>query len=126
MAKVRVLLDTNALLLPFQFGINLEAELARLLGSCDILVPSSVAGELARLRRFKHHLAASRLRLKYKVVECSAEPTVDDALANLALRLGAVVVTCDRLLQKKLLERGVRVVVMRGKNHLVLLPGGNA
>ena len=34
-----VLLDANALLMPFQFRINLEAELRRLLGDVDIVVP---------------------------------------------------------------------------------------
>ena len=42
MARLRVVLDANALMLPFQFSINLDVELGRLLGECDVYVPSSV------------------------------------------------------------------------------------
>src|SRR5438309_11102935 len=41
-----VLLDTNALLMPFQFHVHLEAELHRLLGDDEIAVPSLVLSEL--------------------------------------------------------------------------------
>src|SRR5207247_5187201 len=46
-----VVLDANALLLPFQFRVNLEAELRRLLGEHEILVPSAVLDELKGLAR---------------------------------------------------------------------------
>jgi len=41
-----VLLDTNALLMPFQFQVHLEAELHRVLGDVEIAVPSPVLSEL--------------------------------------------------------------------------------
>ena len=126
MAKARVLLDTNALLIPFQFGINIESELDRLLGSCEILVPSSVVGEIAHLAGGKYSKAAARLCAKFRAVDCTSAPTVDDGILDLAGRMRAVVVTCDRALQKRLLSAGLRVVVMRGKNHLVLLPTGRS
>ncbi|HHH83948.1 MAG TPA: twitching motility protein PilT, partial [Thermoplasmatales archaeon] len=41
-----VILDTNALMIPYQSGINIEKEITRLLGICRIIVPSSVVEEI--------------------------------------------------------------------------------
>ena len=41
-----VLLDSNALLMPFQFPIHLDAELRRLLGDVEVVVPEPVLAEL--------------------------------------------------------------------------------
>jgi rRNA-processing protein FCF1 len=122
MVKARVLLDTNALLIPFQFGINIESELDRLLGSYEILVPSSVSREIAGLASDRYTKAAVRLCAKYRAVDCISAPTVDDGILSLARKTRAIVVTCDRNLQRRLLSAGLKVVAMRGKNHLVLLP----
>src|SRR5439155_20179261 len=43
------LLDANALLMPFQFQVHLDAELRRVLGDVDVAVPTPVLGELALL-----------------------------------------------------------------------------
>src|SRR5881296_2352663 len=46
-----VVLDANALLLPFQFRVNLEAELRRLVGDHEIFIPSPVMEELRGLSK---------------------------------------------------------------------------
>jgi hypothetical protein len=117
-----VLLDTNALFMPFQFGINIESELERLLGKCRIRVPDAVAGEVTGLRKRKHQKAAERLCLKYSRAKCAPGTNVDDMVLELARSTGAVVVTCDRRLQVRIIASGGRVVSLRQRNHLVLLP----
>src|SRR5206468_5929763 len=41
-----VLLDANALLMPFQFQVHLDAELRRVVGDVEIAVPTPVLAEL--------------------------------------------------------------------------------
>ena len=41
-----IVLDANALLMPFQFNIHIDQELRRLFGDIPVVVPSSVLGEL--------------------------------------------------------------------------------
>ena len=41
-----VILDTNALMMLFEFSIDLESELNRLLGANSIFVPTTVLDEL--------------------------------------------------------------------------------
>jgi hypothetical protein len=126
MPKTLVLLDSNALFMPFQFGINIEKELERLLGGCEIMVPSAVVDEVMRLGKRRHSRSALKLSSKYKSVKCDASPSVDAGIQRLAKKTGAVVVTNDRELQKKIVSDGGRVVSLRGGNHLVLLPSHRA
>ena len=44
-----VVLDTNALLMPFEIRINLDLALRELLGDARIVVPGPLVGELKHL-----------------------------------------------------------------------------
>ncbi len=114
---VLVLLDANALLMPFQFSIELEEELTRLLGAYEIAVPSSVVAELESLvwsdRRAK---AALDLASRYPVME--TEGSGDAAILAVAKRTQAAVLTNDRVLRKQLREAGLPVIYLRGKTKL--------
>ncbi len=115
--KTVVLLDANALMMPFQFSIDLEGELTRLLGVYDLVIPSSVLNEIKGLaqtdRRAK---AALDLASRYPVLE--VEGRGDDAIVAAAQTREAVVVTNDRGLRRRLRKAGVPVVYMRGKAKL--------
>ncbi|MCU0859442.1 MAG: twitching motility protein PilT [Thermoplasmata archaeon] len=115
-----VVLDANALLMPFQFKINIDLELQRLFGCPDVVVPSSVLGELANAVD-KNAKVAMSLAKKYRVVETDLRG--DDAVLELADRLGAAVVTNDRELISRVRERGLRVVRLRSSRHLELSGG---
>src|SRR5207247_10527679 len=94
MASRIVLLDTNALLMPFQFRVNLETELTRLMGSADIAIPSPVRTELEFLaERDRNAEAALRLAARDRVIEASG--SADDALLDLGALPRAVVGTND-------------------------------
>src|SRR3970040_2289119 len=74
-----VILDANALLMPFQFRINLEAERRRLLGDHEILVPSPVIEELRGLARsVPEARPALRLAQRFRILE--APGGADDAI----------------------------------------------
>lgn len=115
--KIVVLLDANALMMPFQFSIDLEGELTRLLGVYDLIIPSSVLEEIKGLsgtdRRAR---AALDLASRYSVIE--VEGRGDDAIIAAAQPAKAAVVTNDRGLRRRLKEAGLPVIYMRGKARL--------
>ncbi|UCD92180.1 MAG: twitching motility protein PilT [Methanobacteriota archaeon] len=118
-SKQKVILDANALLMPFQFGVNLDLELERLVGECDVLVPSSVLGELRKLvGTDKHAKAALDLAQKYEVRE--VEDSGDASILSLAGKEAGIVVTNDRELIQKLRESGIPVISLRSRTHLVI------
>jgi rRNA-processing protein FCF1 len=114
----KVVLDTNALMMPFQFNINLDIELERLLGPFEGIVPSSVLQELERTKPERLAKAARALASKYKVFE--TEEKGDAAILSVAEQLRAVVVTNDKELGSKLKALKLPVVSLRSRARLVL------
>lgn len=128
--RVRVLLDTNALLMPAQFGIDLYDELIALFGDFEPITLEEVIGELSGLARGRgRDAAAARVGLamaarRSKVVPSgSAAEHVDDRVIEYARREGCAVVTNDRQLRNALLREGIDVVSMRRGRTLELLRG---
>jgi rRNA-processing protein FCF1 len=112
-----VLLDANALMMPFQFSVDIEGELTRLLGKYEIAVPSSVLEELRRLARTKREArAALRLAERYTVIQTTGRR--DPALLKLARELGAAVLTNDKRLREQLRSAGIPVIFLRGRSQL--------
>jgi len=113
-----VLLDANAILLPFQFRLNLEAEIRRLLGDADLAVPRPVLEELDVLAvRDRKGRSARRLADSFRVVEASG--SADDAIFRLALDRRAVVATNDGALLARLKAAGIPRIFLRSRSHLV-------
>ena len=123
-ATTKVVLDSSAAMMPFEFMIDLESELSRILGSFKILVPSSVYNELVFLKEHgkgrKKRLAKPALDLikNYEIVETKAE--ADDAVLDLANKLNGIVFTNDKELRKRAKENNLKTIFLRGKQKLVL------
>jgi rRNA-processing protein FCF1 len=126
---VRVLLDTNALLMPAQFGIDLYDELMALFGDFEPVTLEEVVGELSGLARGRgRDAAAARVGLAMArrstvVPSGSTAEHVDDQLIEYARREGCIVVTNDRELRNALLREGIDVVSMRRGRTLELMRG---
>src|SRR6266540_4098755 len=114
-----VILDANALLLPFQFRVNLEAELRRLLGDHEILVPSPVMDELRGLSKsVREARGAQKLAERFRVLEVEGE--ADDAILEAATQMSAAVVTNDAVLLRRLREARIPRIFLRSRSHLVV------
>lgn len=111
-----IVLDANALLMPFQFKLNLDLELRRLFGEMPVFVPSSVLGELANTAD-RNGKAALALARRYQIVE--TEMRGDDAVLSIAEERSAAVVTNDRELIGRLKERRIPVIRLRAERYLV-------
>jgi rRNA-processing protein FCF1 len=111
----KVILDTNALLMPFETSINLDHELGRLLGSCEVFVPGPVIGELKRIKS-KHAKAALTLARKYRIAETGQQG--DEGIIQVAKELGAYVLTNDRELRSRLRKMGIPTIYLRSGKYL--------
>jgi rRNA-processing protein FCF1 len=126
---VKVLLDTNALTMPAQFGIDLYDGLMALLGDFESITLEEVVGELSGLARgHGRDAAAARVGLELArrsriVPSGSSAESVDDRLIEYARREGCIVVTNDRRLRNDLLREGIGVVSMRKERTLELISG---
>ncbi|WP_455391685.1 type II toxin-antitoxin system VapC family toxin [[Eubacterium] cellulosolvens] len=134
-----IILDSNALFLPFQFKLNLDSELTRLFGDYEIIIPSCVLSELQRLRSTEKFgmmalkLAKSKpqpdwyMNLEPEIVSAhelgDSYPGLnktDSTIIIIAKAISGIVVTCDKILLQHLHEAGVQSVSLRGKKYLKL------
>ena len=127
-----ILLDTNFLLIPAQFGVDIFEEINRLCDSKHELVVSEASmQELKKIQesgRGKDKAAAKlaeQLIVK-KGVKILKNPQkvfkgVDDFLLALAAKEGFTVATADRDFRKRLKKKAIPVIVLRKKQYLQLL-----
>ncbi len=123
----KVIPDTNALMIPMQFGVDLISEVGRLTGSQRTVIPQGVMDELEALSG-SPGAARAALALARKLVDDGRaelaphggpeDDPVDTRVLRLAETRGYPVVTNDRDLIARLREAGVRVIRLRGRDHL--------
>ena len=107
---IKVILDSNFLMIPFQFNIDVFQEIEYLLQKkVDFVVPSVVKSELTGISTRGGEGAseaslALQLASRCRVVEVALEPheSVDDAIVKASQKLSAVVATTDIDLKKRL------------------------
>ncbi|KUH32523.1 nucleotide-binding protein [Thermococcus celericrescens] len=125
-----VIPDTNFLLVPGQFGVDIIGELNRVLDvRFRIAVPNVVLQELEvieRKSRGKDLMAirmAKKLAERFEVVEMGrfGERPIDDQIFDFAVKNERVIVcTNDKGLKRRLREMGIPVVYLRSKKILEL------
>ena len=112
-----VVLDTNALLMPFEMRLNLDLAVSSLLGEVRMVVPGPMVGELKNLDN-KHAKAALMLARKYEIVQ--TDVSGDDAIVDVAIRLNAYVLTNDKELKRRLRSLRIPLIYLRSHTHLVV------
>jgi rRNA-processing protein FCF1 len=123
----RILVDTNFLLIPVRFKVDIfEASANAVNDITELIVSSRVLDEIQSL---KERAKPSFFR-ELKLAEAFAgmctfmvDPSVnevDDSLVSLASREGMVLGTSDAELRRKARAVGVKVIYLRQKSYLVL------
>ncbi|RLG58520.1 MAG: nucleotide-binding protein [Candidatus Hydrothermarchaeota archaeon] len=114
----KVVPDSNFLMIPFQFGIDIFEELNRLLDvRYEIALPECVLRELERLSKKEAKAkAALELAKKLPLIECSEED-VDEFLYNIASKT-VIICTNDKNLKDKIRKKGSPVIYLRQRKYL--------
>jgi uncharacterized protein len=120
----KVVLDTNALLIPFESGIRLEAELERLFGTYEAIVPEAVMLELAHIASQGKGQRAANARMALSLASRYSYRPVsgrgDSAVLSIAKKEKAYLFTNDRELLNRAFAEGLGVVRVKGKSHLIV------
>lgn len=127
--RVTVLLDTNALLMPAQFRIDIFLEISEILGRCRIITIEEVMNELKGIAKGSGKDASaarfgSVLASGIEIVPSGSNAsTVDEKIVEYATRNNCLVVTNDRALRERLLSEDIGVLSMRNQKKLELRRG---
>jgi rRNA-processing protein FCF1 len=139
---LRVILDTNMLLVPGQFKIDIFTELERVIEepyeivilqkTFDELqkIEDTGSGEDKRAAKLAKHLIQHNADGKssssqaanckgLKIIKDSSDSYVDDAIVEIA-EDDTVVATNDGGLKRRLLEHGVRVIYLKQQQYLTM------
>ena len=124
---VKVILDSNALFVPFQFKIDIFDSLEQLLKrNMELILLSPIKRELEALAKKgspkmrKNASYALKLADKCKYVEVNAPASMltDDVIVKIAEEWKTPVFTNDRQLKKRLRDISVPVIYVRQKSRL--------
>lgn len=124
--KKIVVVDTNFLLIPYQFKIDIISELEYLIeGGYDLIIPTGVKMELEKIAKGKGRNAlGARLALKIldtnkkNIQLISSEGHVDDWILNFANHRRAIVCTNDKKLRLLSKKAKLRTITMKSKTKI--------
>jgi len=127
MNKKQIILDTNFLILPGQFKVDIFDEIEKVLGfHYELIVPEVVVEELKKLAKTNkkdavHSKVALKLieKNKIKIIK-SKETYADKEIIRLVSSDNFIVATQDYALKRELRKKNVPLIFLRGKQHLIL------
>ena len=117
---MKAILDTNFLMLPHQFGVDIF----ELLKYYELATMSACVGELKKLGRKKTRdgkaaLIALKLIKENNIETIKSGENCDKAVLNYAIRENCAVATNDKELIKALKNKGIKVIRLRQKQYLI-------
>jgi rRNA-processing protein FCF1 len=120
-----VILDSNALMMQFQFHVDIEKEVRRLLSfNFDVVVPRIVLDELARIAKEGNQKEAGEARMALELAKTfrieDSPGDGDTGILRLAERLNALVVTNDKVLRARLRAKDIPNIYMRSRAFLTI------
>ncbi|MCQ8893342.1 MAG: nucleotide-binding protein [Methanolinea sp.] len=124
---MKVLFDSNALMIPSQFRVDVFTELGNIIGAYEPLILTEVLHELKGLSRgCGREGSAARFALDLasrcrEVASGYSEGSVDEKVLAYAREHRCMVVTNDRKLKDLLLSEGVPVITLMQRKRLGLL-----
>ncbi len=120
---MKFLLDTNFLMIPGQFKVNVFQELQKF-GKAELYTLDSVVNELEKLA--KGHgsdsgdakLALMLIKMERVKILQSKEKNADEGIKSFASRGYFIVCTADKELIEELKSKGVRIAYLRQGKYL--------
>ncbi len=130
--EAKILLDTNFLLIPAEFRVDIFSELERLMDrSYTVYILDKSVEELQHIQQVQKgknreaakialQLINKQQKAKHLNIIAAGHGSVDDAIVELADK-DYIVGTQDRMLRRRLRQKNIKLLSLREKNHLTIL-----
>ena len=125
----KIILDTNFLLIPAQFKLDIFSEISNICNfKYKLYILDKTMNELSNIiekqkgkSREAAKLAIKLIKLKkISIMKTKEKLFVDDLILKKANKQEFIVATQDRILKKQLKIKGIPLVVLRQKKRLIL------
>ncbi len=111
---MQILLDTNFVLIPGQFRIDIFSQLK----GNQLFILDRTLEELKKISKAK--LALSLLKKnKVKILKTESTKSTDDLILEIAKKKQIAVATQDKLLKQRLKKNKVKIITLRQKKYLI-------
>lgn len=125
----QIILDTNFLLIPAQFKVDIFSEIERIIDAkYELAVLSTTIAELEKATKQGKGKDKDAARIALQLIDAkkirklqTTQTYVDKAILDIAAKDKTIVATQDRELKRKLKKQSIPVIVMRRKSHLELI-----
>jgi uncharacterized protein len=124
----RVIIDTNFLLIPSEFRVDIFTEIERLVPSdYKLFIMDGTITELHKIMKSKFNKSKDKLNAKIglqlvenkKIAKIESRGHVDDVIVDISDK-DTIVATSDRELRRRLRTKGIRLIGLRKKQYLIL------
>jgi rRNA-processing protein FCF1 len=126
---IRVLLDTNFLMLTLRFGVDIQSELECILEAAFVL--STTPAVVEELEQLKTKVKQNEVKIiEFAIIFASRvlkiddklkpQEKVDDQLLRLAEKNEFIVATTDTELRRRLRKEGLPVIFLRQRRYLAI------
>ena len=133
MKMKKILLDTNFLMICFQFRVDIFTELDRVCNfNFKLFVLDKTIEEIEKIveeQKGKNKEAAKiALKLiaikKINIIKTKSNRKTDDVIRDIAAKDNYIVATQDKDLKRRLINQGASVIVLRQKKVLAIINDG--
>jgi len=128
--KRKILLDTNFLLIPYQFKVDIFTQIDKISTfKYELFILDKTLDELKKIveeQKGKNRDAAKiAFKLiaikKIKVIKTESNQKTDDIILDIASKHGYIVATQDKDLKRKLVNQECKVIILKQKKILALI-----
>ncbi len=128
-ALKKILLDTNFLLVPYQFKVDIFSEIDRIIiAKYEIIVLDKTMEELEKIVKNQKGSDREAAKFALKLIEnkkpimikTKSDKKTDDIILDHAIKEDYLVATQDKDLKRKLINHGIEVIVLRKKKFLTI------
>lgn len=125
----KILLDTNFLLVPYQFKVDIFSEIDRIIiAKYEIIVLDKTVEELENIVKNQKGKDKEAAKFALKLIEnkkpimikTNNDKKTDDIILDYAIKEDYLVATQDKDLKRKLINHGIEVIVLRKKKFLAI------
>ena len=126
----KILLDTNFMMIPYKFGVDIFTQIDRILTfKYRLFVLDKTLEELKNIveKQKGKNREAAKIALKLTaiknigIIKTNGNKKTDDAIIDLSSKNDYIVATQDKDLKRRLINRGTGVIVIRQKKILALI-----
>ncbi|MHA1310941.1 MAG: type II toxin-antitoxin system VapC family toxin [Candidatus Helarchaeota archaeon] len=124
--ELNILLDTNFLIVPFQFKIDLKSRFDELIDrKYSLILLNEVYEELVKIynkargkrkQEIKAAITYFKNKEKITILEKQDNESIDDLLIRIAKKFNYVVATNDKILKRRLKNLGINFIYVRQKS----------